>query len=150
VRERLQLLSSHARVYVPPGTPATHDWSTPPGGSGRAGRRGCRAVHRDQALAVRQTRDLPVRLRGIDPRTRARSNASPRHRRRSLADLTPGSDRVIVAARLAQMLGLRIGDPITLLIPTKPMRTGTPQPRLREFTVAGVFNARCKTTTRRC
>ena len=35
-----------------------------------------------------------------------------------LADLTPGSDRVIVGRGIAQMLGLGVGDPITVLVPT--------------------------------
>ena len=57
-----------------------------------------------------------------------------------LADLLPGTDRVIVGEIIAQQLGLAIGDPITLLIPTVAAN-GTPAPRLREFTVAGVFEA---------
>ena len=37
------------------------------------------------------------------------------------------------------MLGVGVGDPITVLIPTTDAN-GAPEPRLREFTVAGVFD----------
>jgi lipoprotein-releasing system permease protein len=57
-----------------------------------------------------------------------------------LEDLIPGSDRVIVGSAIAQTLALGLGDSITLLIPTTDA-DGAPQPRLREFIVAGVFNA---------
>ena len=94
---------------------------------------------------------LPVRLRGIDPAPRRRGGA---HRRKSivegrLADLTPGSDHVIVGRGIAQMLGLGVGDPITVLVPTTDAN-GAPEPRLREFTVAGVFDAAVQDYDGRC
>ena len=142
LRERLLLLSSHARVFVPAGTPATHDWSALAGRIRAAPDvAGVAPFIEIEALAVRKPEMLPVRLRGIDP---AHEGEVERITKTivegSLADLTPGSDRVIVGRALAQMLGLRIGDPVTLLIPTTD-ENGAPQPRLREFTVAGVFNA---------
>ena len=37
------------------------------------------------------------------------------------------------------MLGVGVGDPVTVLVPTTDA-SGAPEPRLREFTVAGVFD----------
>jgi lipoprotein-releasing system permease protein len=50
----------------------------------------------------------------------------------------PGSGRLIVGELIAERLGLALGDPLTLLVPTVSA-DGTPQGRLRAFTVAGVF-----------
>ena len=142
LRERLLLLSSHARVFVPTGSPATHDWSAladrirnSPDVAGVA------PYIEIEALAVRKPEMLPVRLRGIDPAHEGEvEHITKTIVEGSLADLTPGSDHVIVGRAIAQMLGLRIGDPVTLLIPTTD-ESGAPQPRLREFTVAGIFDA---------
>ena len=92
-----------------------------------------------QALAVRQPEMMPVLLRGIDPAATARdtefAHAITQGR---LQDLTPGSGRVIVGALIAERLGLSPGDTLTVLVPVVAP-DGTPAPRLRAFTVAGVF-----------
>ncbi len=140
LRERLLALSSHARLYVPAGSQAP-DWRAltnqvraSPGVVGAA------PFLEIEALAVRKPEMLPVRLRGIDPTHEGEveriAQAIVEGR---LDDLTPGSDRVIVGRIIAQMLGVGVGDPITILIPTTDAN-GSPEPRLREFTVAGVFD----------
>ena len=55
-----------------------------------------------------------------------------------LTDLEPGSDRVVLGRTIAQMLAVGVGDSVTVLIPVTDA-SGTPEPKLREFTVAGVF-----------
>ncbi len=140
LRDRLLALSSHARIYVPAGSPAP-DW--------QALTREVRAAPdvvaaapflEIEALAVRKPEMLPVRLRGIDPahETEVERIAQAMVEGR-LDDLTPGSDRVVIGRIIAQMLGVGVGDPITVLIPTTDAN-GAPEPRLREFTVAGVFD----------
>jgi lipoprotein-releasing system permease protein len=94
-----------------------------------------------QALAVREPEMLPVLLRGIEPRAAATVTELGRMiTQGKLADLTPGSARLIVGELIAERLGLSPGDPLTLLVPTMGA-DGTPEPKLREFTVAGVFEA---------
>jgi lipoprotein-releasing system permease protein len=140
LRERLLALSSHARIYVPPGT-ATPDWQAltnqvraSPDVVGAA------PFLEIEALAVRKPEMLPVRLRGIDPAHEgevariAKAMVDGR-----LADLMPGSDRVIIGRAIGQTLGVSVGDPITVLVPTTDA-SGAPEPRLRELTVAGVFD----------
>ena len=142
LRERLLALSAHARIFVPAGSAAAPDWAAltdrvraDPSVAGVA------PYIEIEALAVRKPEMLPVRLRGIDPAHEGEvarvANAIVEGR---LADLTPGSDHVIVGRTLAQMLGLGLGDPITVLVPTTDA-SGAPEPRLREFRVAGVFDA---------
>lgn len=92
-----------------------------------------------QALALRSPEMLPVVLRGIDPAREVRvTQVGGAVIDGRLADLVPGSDRVIVGSVIAQRLGLARGDQVTLLVPTVAP-DGTPEPRLREFSVAGLF-----------
>jgi len=141
LRDRLLSLSAHARIFVPAG-------QTPPDWQALAttvrGAPDVAAVSpylEIEALAVRKPEMLPVRLRGID---RAHESEVARLASSmvegSLDDLTPGSDRVIIGRSLAQTLGSRPGDMITVLVPTTD-ESGAPVPRLREMQVAGMFEA---------
>jgi lipoprotein-releasing system permease protein len=90
-------------------------------------------------LAVRTPEMLPAVLRGIDPaREETATELSSTVIEGRLADLLPGTDRVVIGEVIARNLGVIVGDPITLLIPTIA-ENGAPAPRLREFIVAGVF-----------
>jgi lipoprotein-releasing system permease protein len=92
-----------------------------------------------QALAVREPEMLPVLLRGIDPAAGAALGELPHAITQGrLEDLTPGSGKIIVGEVIAERLGLAPGDALTVLVPTVNAE-GTPEPKLRELTVAGVF-----------
>src|SRR5690348_9762901 len=142
LRGRLLSLSAHARIFVPAGATTTPDWSAlasrvraAPNVTGAA------PYIEVEALAVRKPEMLPVRLRGIDPGHEgevARVAKSLIEGR--LADLEPGSDHVIIGRTLAQMLGIGLGDPLMVLVPVTNA-DGTPEPRLREYRVAGVFES---------
>ena len=92
-----------------------------------------------QALAVRQPEMVPVLLRGIDPAAGdpggPRALAHPGAPRGSDARLRARDPRGSI---IAERLGLSAGDPITVLLPTVSAG-GAPTPKLREFTVAGIF-----------
>src|SRR6187399_1278298 len=112
LRERLLALSAHARIFVPAGTAAAApDWQSlaarvraAPNVAGAA------PFIEIEALAMRKPEMLPVRLRGIDP---AHEGEVERVTRTivegKLADLTPGSGRVIVGQAIAQMMSLGLG-----------------------------------------
>ena len=146
LRDRLLSLSAQVRVTeaAAPGAavPTLNDaqWAQAAGTVGSAA--GVTDVSRYaelQALAVRQPEMVPVLLRGIDPNAPAsRSELGKVIARGQLADLTSGSARVIVGAIIAERLGLNVGDALTVLVPTVT-DDGAPAPKLREFTVAGIF-----------
>ncbi|HTX24961.1 MAG TPA: lipoprotein-releasing ABC transporter permease subunit [Steroidobacteraceae bacterium] len=144
LRDRLLALGSDARVVTAPGARllTAADWS--------AAERAVRSVPgvtgvapylEAQVLAVSAPDMLPVTLRGIDPRVEGSVTRVARVVKEGrLSDLVPGSDRAVVADEVAQELALTVGDTITLLVPTI-LPDGTPAPKLRQLTVAGLFEA---------
>jgi lipoprotein-releasing system permease protein len=142
LRDRLLTLSAHARVFVTPGKPAPADW----GALARQVRAapnivGVAPYIELEALAVRKPEMLPVQLRGIDPTHEGEvARVAKALVEGKLSDLTPGSAHVIVGRMLAQMLGVGLGDPVTVLVPTTSA-DGVPEPQLREYRIAGVFES---------
>jgi lipoprotein-releasing system permease protein len=144
LRDSLLSLSAHARVVARDGghVPTAEDYRnaanmirTTPGVTGVA------PYIEVQSLAVHGEEMLPLTLRGIDPGVeRQVSEVASALTRGRLADLIPGQDRVLLGAISAQMLGVTVGDSLTLLIPVVGP-DGTPDARLRELQVAGVFEA---------
>jgi lipoprotein-releasing system permease protein len=148
LRDSLVALSAHARVVAGAGdsddlhpvNPSNAEWDTVQ----RIVRSGAGVVAvaryvEIQGLAVRTPEMLPILLRGIDPK--AESSVTDIARsvvRGHLTDLVARSDRVMVSSVIADRLGLDAGDSLTVLIPAVSA-DGAPAPRLRELTVAGVF-----------
>jgi lipoprotein-releasing system permease protein len=140
MRDRLLSLSAHARIFVPAGGTAP-DWRSLATTVRTAPDVSAVAPYLEvEALAVRKPEMLPVRLRGID---RGHEGEAARIASSivegSLDDLTAGSDRVIIGRALAQTMGSRVGDVITVLVPATD-ENGAPQPRLREMRIAGFFD----------
>jgi lipoprotein-releasing system permease protein len=148
LRDSLVALSAHARVVArvsdpddgQPVQPAESQWQNVQ----RIVRssEGVVAVARYveiQGLAVRTPEMLPILLRGIDPQAESSVTDVVRSLVRGhLTDLAPGTDRVMVSSVISERLGLDAGDSLTVLIPAVSA-DGAPAPRLRELTVAGVF-----------
>ena len=147
LRARLLALSAHARIFVPPEKSVVPDWAAlaqrvraAPDVTGAA------PFMEIEALAMRKPDMLPVRLRGIDPTHEGEvEKLSDAVIEGNFQDLEPGTDRVFVGRSFAQMLGVGIGDPVMVLIPTTNA-DGVPQPKLREFQVAGVLAAEVQDT----
>ncbi|MFZ0552346.1 MAG: lipoprotein-releasing ABC transporter permease subunit [Steroidobacteraceae bacterium] len=144
LRQRLLSLDADARVVAADtqsaAMPSPRQWQLDAGAIAAApGVVGVAPYAQIQALAVRTPEMLPVELRGIDPQAEpAVTHLVGAITEGKLADLTAGSDNVIIGEAIAEELGLAPGDAMTLLIPTISAG-GVPTPRLRQFTVAGVF-----------
>jgi lipoprotein-releasing system permease protein len=141
LRERLLLLSAHARVVnqglaSPDGERALRErLQRLPGVVGVA-------PYIDlNALAVHPPDMVPVLLRGINPALEQRiADLRSLLVEGSLSAIKPGSDAAILGSDVADQLGVHTGDRISLLVPMQGP-SGTPEPRLRQFHVAGVFEA---------
>ena len=143
LRDRLLALSSHARVVVAPsggGRAADHDWQAALRVLAADPRVRGVAPHVElQALVLRTPEMLPVQLRGIDPALEPQvSAAAAAMLEGRLADLTAGSDRLVLGSVVSRLLGVVVGDRVTLLVPGVG-GDGVPAPHLREFTVSGIF-----------
>jgi lipoprotein-releasing system permease protein len=139
LRDRLLSLSAPVRVIAADGSAAV-DWQDAVRRARAVAGVADATVYAElQALGVRDTEMLPVVLRGVEPRDPATvRELGTAITHGQLADLVPGSGRVIVGELIAERLGLARGDQLTLLVPSLSA-DGTPQGKLRGFTVAGVF-----------
>jgi lipoprotein-releasing system permease protein len=139
LRDRLLSLSAPVRVIAAGGS-AGVDWQDAVRRARAVAGVADATVYAElQALGVRDTEMLPVVLRGVEPRDPATvRELGTAITHGQLADLVPGSGRVIVGELIAERLGLARGDQLTLLVPSLSA-DGTPQGKLRGFTVAGVF-----------
>jgi lipoprotein-releasing system permease protein len=149
LRDRLLSLSAQVRVLAAQDSGATAAGAPSPQAWERAAQLARRVpgvvavtpYAELQALAVREPEMLAVLLRGIEPQAAATEAELGRSiTQGKLADLTAGSERLIVGELIAERLGLSPGDSLTLLVPTMGA-DGAPAPKLRDFTIAGVFEA---------
>src|SRR5687768_15904887 len=129
LRDRLLALSAHARIFVPPEARGSPDWSRLAATVRQAPNvTGVAPYLEIEALAVRQPDTLPVRLRGIDPTHEGEvARMGDAVVEGELADLSAGSNFVIVGHGIAQMLGLAVGDTFMVLVPTTDVN-GIPLP----------------------
>ena len=141
LRDRLLSLGAHARVVAAGPAEAAVD----PGLESRLralpGVEGVAPYTELQALAVHRPDMLPLMVRGIDTSAEESvTRLAPMIVAGKLADLHAGSWSVVLGSALADQLGVSVGDKVTLLVPVASA-TAPPEPRLREFTVAAVFEA---------
>ncbi len=95
-----------------------------------------------QAMLTRDDSVRGVIVRGIDPVAEPRvaefmANVDPR----TLAALEPGGFGVLIGRELSRQLLVQQGDRLTLIAPQGTMTPAGVVPRLRQFTVVGVFDS---------
>ncbi|HLK71909.1 MAG TPA: lipoprotein-releasing ABC transporter permease subunit [Steroidobacteraceae bacterium] len=141
LRDRLLALNADARIVDPGAAPADADRPLAERLAHLPGVVGVAPYIEITALAVHQPDMVPVLLRGIDPALEARiADVRPLLVQGSLDALRPGSDALIVGENIADQLGVRRGDALTLLVATSGA-DGIPHMNLRRFQIAGVFEA---------
>jgi lipoprotein-releasing system permease protein len=83
-----------------------------------------------------------VMLRGIDPTLEGEVNRiGSQMRSGHLEDLRPGEFGILLGLELAQALNVHRGDHVTLIVPEGTVTPAGVLPRMRQFTVAGIFAA---------
>lgn len=78
---------------------------------------------------------------GIDPAEEPQVSDIHMHMESgSLADLTPGGFNIILGADLASTMGVGVGDKVTVITPQATVTPAGVLPRLKRFTVSGLFS----------
>jgi lipoprotein-releasing system permease protein len=141
LRDRLLVLSAHARVVAPGLTSPDGERALRARLLQLPGVIGVAPYMDLTALAVHVPDMVPVVLRGIDPTLEQRvTDFRSLLVEGRLQALSAGSNGVILGQDIADQLGVHSGDLVTLLVPMQAAN-GTPEPRLRQFNVVGVFSA---------
>ena len=95
----------------------------------------------EQALMVHDGKSSGVMMRGILPDEERRVADLGNHLESGhLADLAPGSYRVILGKALAETLGARVGDRVILMVPQGDVTPVGVLPRMRAFRVDGILS----------
>jgi lipoprotein-releasing system permease protein len=95
-----------------------------------------------QSLLARGDTLRGALVRGIVPQEEARiTELAARLRDTSLNALQPGAWQIVLGSELARQLGVRAGDPVTLVAPSGQVTPAGVLPRLKQFVVAGTFEA---------
>lgn len=83
-----------------------------------------------------------VQLTGIDPEhEKDVSEVAGAMKIGKLTDLKPGEFKIVLGTDLARLLGVIPGEKVNVMIPQGSFTPAGTMPRMRQFTVAGVFNS---------
>jgi lipoprotein-releasing system permease protein len=94
-----------------------------------------------QALLARGEDMRGAIVRGIDPAREPEVTDLASGMKPVLARLEPGRFGVVLGAELARNLGVREGDPVTLIAPGGQVTPAGVVPRLKQMTVVGTFDS---------
>jgi len=94
-----------------------------------------------QALLARGEDMRGTLVRGIDPAHEGEVTDLAATLQPVLARLVPGQFGIVVGAELARQLGVREGDPVTLIAPSGQVTPAGVVPRLKQMTVVGTFDS---------
>ncbi len=142
VRERMLAVIAHVELFDREGA-ALADWRAT-AATARENKAvvGAAPFIAAQSLIARGDEMRGVIVRGILPAEEATvTEVAARLRDTTLAQLQPGAWRIVLGVELARQLRVREGDSVTLAAPGGQVTPAGVVPRLKAFTVAGVFEA---------
>jgi lipoprotein-releasing system permease protein len=141
VRSRILSFISHVTITEPSGN--LREWQA-------LGERVQRTPHvvavapyiNGQALVARGKGVSGVMVRGVEPeREAAVSEVAGKLLEGKIADLKPGEFGVVVGYGIAWKLDLKLGSPVSLVVPQAQASPAGLLPRFKRFTVVGIFRA---------
>ena len=141
VRDRMLSVLAHVEIFSPTGS--MPNWQL----TAQEARRnpevtGAAPYVEAQALLTRQGAVSGVALRGVEPSLEPQvSDIGKEMRAGKLADLVPGEFGIVLGRDLATNLGVMTGDKITLVAPEGTITPAGMMPRLKQFTVVGIFES---------
>jgi lipoprotein-releasing system permease protein len=141
VRDRMLSVLAHIEVFGASG--AMPDWQRTAAEALRNPAVRAAAPYVDaQALLTREQTVNGVMLRGVDPALEPKvSDLASEMRSGRLGNLVAGGFGIVLGAELASNLGVTLGDRVTLVAPQGSITPAGMLPRLKQFTVVGVFSS---------
>jgi lipoprotein-releasing system permease protein len=95
-----------------------------------------------QAMLVAGNKTSGVMVYGVLPEREARvSQLADNMREGELAQLTSSSYGMVLGAELAQALNVKVGEQVVMVVPQATVTIAGVTPRLKRFTVTGIFAA---------
>ncbi len=141
VRDRMLSVVPHVELLEPSGQ-ALPDWRATAAAARQDGRVvGAAPFIATQALVGRADELRGAVVRGIDPAEEGQVTELARRNPALLAQLKPGEWQLVMGVELARLVGARVGDKVTVVAPGGQMTPAGVVPRLKQFTVAGLFEA---------
>ncbi len=142
VRDRMLSVIAHVEVFDARGD-ALADWRTTAAAAMHNPEVvGAAPFIATQALLARGEDMRGTIVRGIDPAEEPKvTPLAAQLKDSAFAQLRPGAWGIVLGGELARSLGVRSGDPVTLVTPNGQVTPAGVVPRLRQMTVVGVFNA---------
>lgn len=145
VRDRMLSVLPHIEVYAPqqPADQVLAHWQELASRLKQDDRvRGAAPFVAAQAMLARGDVLSGVQARGIDPAHESGvSDLAGQMLDGNLRDLQPGRFGIVLGVQLADALGVRTGDTILLLAPQGSISPAGFTPRMRQFTVTGLFSS---------
>lgn len=145
VRDRMLSVLPHIELHVPGQSPAqvVADWEQMAElASGNRAVQGAAPFVAAQAMLARGRSLSGVQIRGIEPDLEPQvSDVGQQMREGRLDSLSAGSFRIVLGRELASSLHATVGDTIMVLAPQGSVTPAGFTPRMRQFTVGGLFSS---------
>ncbi|MBB4734340.1 lipoprotein-releasing ABC transporter permease subunit [Xanthomonas arboricola] len=140
IRDRLLQMAAHATVSAD-GAPM-HDWQHAVAVAMADPRIAGAAPYIETESLLQGPRKQPAIVRGIVPAEEGKvSVLAKKMQQGSVDSLTPGSYNIVIGKELALWLGVDMGDSIVVLLSDTQATPLGAMPRLKRFTVSGIFEA---------
>lgn len=142
VRDRMLSVIAHVEIYAAGGA-ALPDWRATAAQAARHPEvRGAAPFVAAQALVARGEDMRGAIVRGIDPAEEAKVTPLAAQLAGSVfGRLQPGAWGIVLGGELARNLGVKVGDPVTIVTPNGQPTPAGVVPRLKQMTVVGTFDA---------
>jgi lipoprotein-releasing system permease protein len=141
VRDRMLSVLSHIEVFDATGT--MNDWQQVAADALKnKSVLGSAPYVSAQAMMTRDDLVRGVMIRGVLPEEEPKvSDVASQVKQGSFNDLRPGEFNIVLGGELARSMHAGIGDKVTLLAPQGQVTPAGVIPRLKQFTVVGIFEA---------
>lgn len=140
IRDRLLQMAAHATVSAE-GAPM-QDWRHAVEVASADPRIAGAAPYIETESLLQGPRKQPAIVRGVIPSEEAKvSVLAKKMQQGSVDSLTPGSYNIVIGKELALWLGVDVGDSIVVLLSDTQATLLGAMPRLKRFTVSGIFEA---------